>query len=168
MYYVSKLVPVVLIAILVHKLITERMRLTRSLRAGVIVFLLGAVIAFMPVLLFSQQRPDLYNARTSTVSIFSPENSPNRGALKANLESNVRAHLLMFNWQGDGNGRHNLPGTPMLDWITAALFFAGLASCLLRIWRWQYAFLIVWAIGGISGGVLALPLKPHRATVPSN
>ncbi len=163
MYYVSKLVPVVLILLLVHRLITERMRLVRSLRVGALVLVVGGIIAFTPAGLFAVQRPELYNARTDIVSIFSPENSPNRDSLKFNLESNVKAHFLMFNWQGDGNGRHNLPGTPMLDWITASLFFAGLVSCLLRIWRWQYAFPVVWGAGAISGGVFTLPFEAPQS-----
>jgi 4-amino-4-deoxy-L-arabinose transferase-like glycosyltransferase/sugar lactone lactonase YvrE len=166
MYYVSKLVPVILIGILAARLITERMKLIRSIRVGVIVFAVGAIIAFMPVGLFAMQRSTDYNARTDIVSVFSILNSPTEPSLRANLESNVKRHVLMFNWEGDGNGRHNLPGTPMLDWITAALFFAGLASCVLRAWRWQYLFPVVWTVAGMAGGVLTLPFEApqsHRA-----
>ena len=155
-----------MIGILAARLITERMKLIRSLRVGVIAFAVGALIAFTPVGLFAIQRPSDYNARTDIVSVFSTINSPTPNSLKVNLESNVKSHLLMFNWQGDGNGRHNLPGSPMLDWITAALFFAGLASCVLRAWRWQYLFPVVWTAAGMSGGVFTLPFEApqsHRA-----
>ena len=107
--------------------------------------------------------PQLYNARTESVSVFSTQNSPDNAALKVNLDSNVKRHALMFNWQGDGNGRHNLNGSPNLDWITAALFFVGLASCLFRVWRWQYAFPLVWFLADMSGGVFSLPFEAPQS-----
>ena len=39
-------------------------------------FVLGALIAFLPVGLFAMQQPGLFNARTETVSVFSQMNSP--------------------------------------------------------------------------------------------
>ncbi|MFL5732488.1 MAG: PA14 domain-containing protein, partial [Chloroflexia bacterium] len=163
MYYPSRLLPVVLGAVFVHRLFTERMRLIRSVRAGIPVLVLGAVLAFIPMGLFAVQRPEIYNSRTDIVSVFSPMNSPNQDALRQNLEHNIRAHALMFEWQGDGNGRHNLPGAPLLDWVTNALFVAGLASCLVRAWRWQYFFPIVWGLAAISGGVFSLPFEAPQS-----
>ncbi|MFL5734120.1 MAG: PA14 domain-containing protein [Chloroflexia bacterium] len=155
MYYVGRLAPFVLLAVLLHRLIFERMRVIRSIRAGLVVVALGAVLAVLPVGLFALQRPDLYSGRTNDVSIFKPEN--NGGDLATAIQLNIRTHLLMFDWEGDGNGRHNLTHTPMLDWITAALFFGGLASCAFRAWRWQYFFPLVWFVSALAGGVLTLP-----------
>ena len=31
--------------------------------------------------------------------------------------------------------------------------WAGLGSCLLRAWRWQYAFPLIWFVAEMSGGV---------------
>jgi hypothetical protein len=155
MYYISRLVPFVLLAVLVHLVLTERLRLVRSIRAGVVVFALGVLLAALPVGLFALQRPDIYSGRTNDVSIFKPEN--NGGNLSNAIIANVKTHMLMFDWQGDGNGRHNLPHTPMLDWLTAALFFGGLVSCAFRAWRWQYFFPIVWFAAALAGGVLTLP-----------
>jgi 4-amino-4-deoxy-L-arabinose transferase-like glycosyltransferase len=42
------------------------------------------------------------------------------------------ADCLMFNRRGDGNPRHNLPGTPMLDGVTGVLFVLGLGLAWLR------------------------------------
>ena len=163
-YYPSRLVPIILGALLLHRLITQHIKLIRSIRAGLVVFAVGALLAFMPVGLFAIEQPDAFNGRTDTVSIFAPQN--NGGNLQAALTQNIQKHMLMFNWLGDGNGRHNLPGSPMLEWIMAALFFAGLASCILRFWRWQYFFPIVWFVAALSGGVLSLPFEApqsHRA-----
>ncbi len=153
MYYVSRLVPLVLLALLLHRLISGRMRIVRAVRAGIVVFAVGALLAFLPVGLFAIQQPDVYNSRVSTVSIFSEEGS---GGDPDAFTHSLNRHLLMFNYAGDNNGRHNLPGQPMLDWITATLFFAGLGTCFLRAWRWQYFFPVVWFVAAISGGVLSL------------
>ncbi len=160
-YYIARLVPLVLAVLLAHLVMTERARVLRPLRAGVVVFAAGTLLAFLPVGMFAVQRPEDFQSRLSTVSIFSPQNSG--GDLSAALGRNVRTHLLMFNWQGDTNGRHNLPSSPMLDWLAAALFFAGLGSCLLRAWRWQYAFPVVWFAFTIAAGVLTMPSEAPQS-----
>ncbi|MEO6457260.1 MAG: PA14 domain-containing protein, partial [Chloroflexia bacterium] len=152
-YYISRLVPFVLLAVFVHQLITNRMRLMRAVRVGIVVFLLGAILGFLPVATFAAQNWDAYNSRISEASIFSPNGSDGRPDA---FERSLTKHGLMFNWQGDSNGRHNLPGRPMLDWVTAALFFAGLGTCVLRAWRWQYFFPVVWLVAATAGGVLSL------------
>lgn len=159
-YYASRLVPFVLVALLVHRLITERARLVRAVRTGMVVFAVGALIAFVPVGTFAAQHWDVYNSRISTVSIFSQEGS---GGNPNALSESINKHMLMFNFQGDGNGRHNLPGQPMLDWLTAALFFLGLGSCVARGWRWQYFFPVVWFVAALSGGVLSLLFEAPQA-----
>jgi sugar lactone lactonase YvrE len=160
-YYIARLVPLVLIVLLAHLLITEGARAVRALRAGAVGFAVGTLLASLPVGLFAVQRPDDFQSRLSTVSIFSPQNSG--GDPVGALSRNLRTHLLMFNWRGDANGRHNLPGSPMLDWLAAAFFFAGLGSCLLRAWRWQYAFPVVWFAVTISAGVLSMPSEAPQS-----
>ena len=152
-YYVSRLVPVILLAIFVHQLITNRLRLIRAVRVGIAVFVLGAILGFLPVATFAAQNWDTYNSRISEASIFSPTGSDGQPDA---FERSLSKHVLMFNFVGDINGRHNLPGRPMLDWVTAALFFAGLGTCVLRAWRWQYFFPVVWLVAATAGGVLSL------------
>jgi hypothetical protein len=165
-YYPAKYAFVVLLALLVHRIITERMRLVRALRPGLLIVALGVALAFMPVGLFAMQNWEVYNSRVNTVSIFN-EFPPEQ--VRSAIESSVKTHMLMFNWAGDRNGRHNLPGAPILDWLTAALFFAGLASCVWRAWRWQYFFPLVWFAGNLSGGVLSLLFEaPQGARTMEN
>src|SRR5436190_16045041 len=159
MYYPARIAVIVLLAVLLHRLISERMRLVRAVRAGLVVFAVGVVLATIPVSLFALQHYDLYTARTSEIWIFGRGGEGNPLAFNLSLHK----HLMMFNWLGDGNGRHNLPGQPMYDWITASLFFAGLAACALRFWRWQYFFPVIWWIGSMSGGVLSLLFEAPQA-----
>jgi 4-amino-4-deoxy-L-arabinose transferase-like glycosyltransferase len=152
-YYAAQLVPVVLLLVLLHLLLSEGRRTIARLRAGVAVFSAGAVLAFLPVATYAAQHPDTYWTRTSSVSIF----SEGGGAGQAHpVLTSLRRHMLMFNYEGDANGRHNLPGSPMLDWLTAALFFSGLGLCLVRIRSWQYFLPLAWFTAALSGGVFSL------------
>jgi hypothetical protein len=160
MYYVAELVPVILGLVFLHRLITGRMRFWRNVRAGIAVLAVSAVVAFLPVATFAVQHPQVFMQRAGTVNIFSPEGSDNNpNALSISLNK----HALMFNYAGDNNGRHNLPGDPMLDWWTGALFIAGLGVCLLRIRRWHYFFPLVWFLVALSGGVLSIVFEAPQA-----
>ncbi len=160
MYYAAELVPVVLGLVFLHRLITERMRFWRSVRTGIVVLAVGAIISFLPVATFIIQQPGVFTARAGTVNIFSPEGSDNNPNA---LGISLNRHALMFNYAGDVNGRHNLPGDPMLDWWTGALFIAGLGVCLLRIRRWHYFYPLVWFLVALSGGVLSVVFEAPQS-----
>ncbi|MDQ6692874.1 MAG: glycosyltransferase family 39 protein, partial [Chloroflexota bacterium] len=160
MYYAARLVPIVLAILLLHLLITQRMRLVRAVRGGLVVVAVGALLAFLPVGLFAIQQPVAFAGRVDAVSIFNPQ--VNGGDPNA-LSTNLTKHLLMFNFHGDGNGRHNFAALPQLDDVTAALFILGLGLCLLRAWRWQYFFPVVWFGAALSGGVLSLPFEAPQS-----
>jgi 4-amino-4-deoxy-L-arabinose transferase-like glycosyltransferase len=155
-YYVARLVPLVLLALLVHIAIGD-WRKAWALRSGIAIFAAAAAIAFTPMAVFAVQKPDEFNSRISSVSVFSEEDDT------AALEQSVRAHLLMFNYRGDQNGRHNDPGSPMLDWITGTLFLVGLAVCVVRVRCWQYFFPLAWFVASLSGGVLSLLFEAPQA-----
>ena len=160
MYYASQLVPVVLGLVFLYRLVTERMRFWRAVRGGIVLLALGLIIGFLPVATFAAQHPDVYTARTGTVSIFTPEGSDNHPDA---LGISLSRHALMFNYSGDINGRHNIPGDPMLDWWTGAFFLSGLGVCLLRIRRWHYFFPFVWFLASMSGGVLTVVFEAPQA-----
>ncbi|MFB0547138.1 MAG: PA14 domain-containing protein, partial [Anaerolineae bacterium] len=76
---------------------------------------------------------------------------------------NVYKHLLMFNYRGDPNGRHNLPGKPMLDFVSSTLFVLGLAYSLYR-WREPcYFLLVIWFGVMLCGGVFSLPFEAPQS-----
>jgi 4-amino-4-deoxy-L-arabinose transferase-like glycosyltransferase len=153
MYYASQLVPVVLGLVFLYWLITVRMRFWRAIRGGIVVLAAGILIGFLPVATFLTQHLNVYMARTGTVSIFTPEGSDGHPDA---LGISLTKHALMFNYMGDSNGRHNLPGAPMLDFWTGALFLVGLGVCLLRVRRWHYFFPLIWFLVSMSGGVLTV------------
>lgn len=58
------------------------------------------------------------------VSIWSPRLEP--GSAGTLFRESLAATLGMFHLRGDANARHNLPGAPMLDPLSGALFLVGL------------------------------------------
>ncbi len=137
---------------------------TRSLRSkfftGLTAFGIGAVLAFAPMLEFIAAHPDQYFIRDDQVSIFAHRDDPN---LMRAITNSTLKHLFMFNYQGDGNGRHNLSGEPMLDPATGALFVLGLVLALTRFRRpVHFLFLLVFTIS-LLGGILSLDFEAPQA-----
>ena len=73
------------------------------------------------------------------------------------------AIVLMFNWRGDPNGRHNLPGNPMLDAVSAGLLVLGLAYAIRRIADPRYLLLLLWLFVGLLGGILSLDFEAPQS-----
>lgn len=92
-------------------------------------FALATGLVIAPVAQYAILNPDPYWARANEVSIFNYRDEPN---LILAIVSNTVKHLLMFNYRGDNNGRHNLPGEPMLDPASGILFVLGLTLALSR------------------------------------
>lgn len=125
---------------------------------------LTMLLVVAPVVKFAYEKPDVYFERTRDTSIFANKTPEER--LPALLE-NVRKHLLMFNYWGDPNGRHNLPGAPMLDTYTGALWVLGLGLTLWRIGRGpgraRALLLPLWFAITLLGGILSLDFEAPQS-----
>lgn len=62
------------------------------------------------------------------------------------VERNTRLVLGMWHARGDANGRHNLPGAPMLDPLSGALFAVGTGLTIAR-WRDRRSLLLLGWLG---------------------
>jgi len=135
-----------------------RLRLDAAFRrralASVAFLPLGMLVGALPLLVASHLDPAYATARISSVSI-THEYGDWAHLLPAILR-NVERHALMFTVSGDLNGRHNLPGAPMLDPLTGSLFLLGLGICLRHIWHWFYALLLLWLGASLLGGILSM------------
>lgn len=127
-------------------------------RLGVLV--LGVWLAALPVIHFAQHNPDEFWGRVQRTAIFNIRDEPDLG--KAIWET-FRTHLLMFNVRGDNNGRHNLPGEPMLDPAMGVLFGLGVGLALAR-WRQpaNLFFLLLLPVG-LAGGALSLDFEAPQS-----
>ena len=132
----------------------------RTIWAGALITGMAALIVIAPLLKFIWVKPDRYFSRVQTTALFSDKAPEER--LPALLE-NARKHVAMFHLRGDPNGRHNLPGAPMLDWVTGGLMAVGMLMALRR-GRDPRALLIpVWIGVGLLGGILSLDFEAPQS-----
>ena len=92
------------------------------LRIGAI-FILAAIIIFLPLGFHFLDNPQDFFGRTSQISIFSAEGGS--VTVLKNLGVNVLKTAGMFNISGDWNWRHNIAGKPLLFWPVGILFLIG-------------------------------------------
>lgn len=114
------------------------------------VFILGAVVVTVPLLLYFGMHPQDFFGRTSQISIFSQENP--LGAFALNLGKTIQ----MFYFVGDLNWRHNFSGYPLLWWPVAAFFTVGFFEAL----RKKYFLLPLWFF------VMLLPVAISSEGIP--
>ena len=158
-YAPYRMFAVVLGLILLHEFIFTRTG-RRRLAANAAVMAVMALMAAAPVIQYAVTDSDLFFERTRVTSIFT--DTPFDQAFEQARES-FRRHLLMFHVEGDGNGRHNLPGAPMLDFLSGALVLLGLA---IAATRWREAAIIVlpaWIVVMMLPGVLTLPWEAPQS-----
>ena len=87
----------------------------------------GALIGSAPLIQYAVTNQEEFFRRTKESSIFTFHSFPD---LITSLIDSFVKHLLMFNFRGDPNPRHNIPYDPMLDPLTGALFIVGVTMIL--------------------------------------
>lgn len=96
---------------------------------------LASLVVFLPLLRFMRDDPDLFWYRVLTRSSDLEKQVP--GDTWRVFLDNVKNALLMFNYRGDVVWVNTVPGDPVLNWVTGALFVLGTAYV---VWRFvQYA-----------------------------
>jgi len=166
-YNASNLLPVVAAMFLAFAAVRE-WRLLRTRIPGLILFGFAALIAISPLAMYAVKHQDEYFQRARVTSIFLvPKGDGFEWRPKSDwlptLKSNLRAHLLMFNYVGDPNGRHNLPGHRMLDDVTGVLAVLGLAYVVSRVFRPEYFLLLAGFAVGLSGGIITLGFEAPQS-----
>ena len=131
-----------------------------SLLGQVTVLLLSTWLVSMPIAKFALDNPAAFRFRTDQVSIFARRDQPDLGQA---LWSNTAKHLLMFNYKGDGNGRHNLPGEPMLDPAMGILAVLGLGLVLFRPHHPGNAFFLILFVLALMGGIFSVDFEAPQA-----
>ena len=158
-YTPFRLFPLVMGIVALHALIFTRTA-RRRLLINFGVLALFAVFVSLPVLQFAATQPEEFFRRSSAVSIFAhvPE-----GEAASAVRNNLLRHLRMFHFEGDPNGRHNIPGEPMLDTLSGLLMLAGLAVVAFR-WRNAAMFALpFWVVIMIIPGTLSIPWESPQS-----
>lgn len=114
-----------------------------------IAFFVSIIIIALPVFLYLQSGAPETATRTGQVSILNPE--VNKGNLIGTALKTTGLSLGMFNFFGDPNWRHNLPGLPALNFIVGPFFLIGISSLIRQFFsKKQKKFekkIIPWLIG---------------------
>ena len=158
-YDALRLLPLVVVLSLFLLWLGRHLRLAELVSALAIV-LLAALTAATPALFALHKDPKAFWGRAKDVVIWR-----NRTPWQAreDILANVWDHLAMFQFRGDRNGRHNLPGSPMLDGPAAAFFLLGMAVSLSG-WRRPASLLpLVWLGGMLLQGMLTLRFESPQA-----
>ncbi len=142
--------------------------LADSLRQGgwtaqvtrLLALLLTVWLVVMPMVKVAVDNPDAFWYRTRQISIFTKRDQSD---LWQALRQSTTQHLLMFNVEGDKNGRHNLPGAPMLDPVMAVLFVLGFGLALARFRHPANAFFILLVPLALTGGIFSVDFEAPQA-----
>ncbi|MBI5351803.1 MAG: glycosyltransferase family 39 protein [Chloroflexi bacterium] len=130
------------------------------LLSGLIALFLAAWFAVAPLAQYAVTHPNDFWGRSSAVSIFSHRDQSN---LALALYSNTVKHLLMFNYQGDPNGRHNLSAEPMLDPVTGILFIVGFVLVCIGIRKPAYSLFLMLFAFNLLGGILTVDFEAPQS-----
>ena len=141
-YQSARLIPFWLGAVFIYVYLKDMSFVKKNLDSAVSALLLAFLI-FIPLFIYAVTNSSEFFRRQAEVSIF------NKSAVEGNLFyagrsgsavsipgmilENTRDTLLMFHHKGDKNPKHNLPGKPVLDFVTGILFLLGFAAALSRI-----------------------------------
>jgi len=159
-YYAAyRLFPLVIGFVLVHGLITAGKRRGRLVQNIGIMAVFAAMVV-LPLAQFVLTQPGEFFDRTAVTSVFSVADEGDTARV---IRESLIRHLGMFHFEGDPNGRHNLPGAPMLDVFSGLLMLLGLV---VAVWRWRIAaFLVlpVWILVMIMPGVLTIPWEAPQS-----
>jgi len=159
-YYGFLLAPFVGLLWVIHYVIFERKLAWRELATGVLTLAVFATIVYAPLGIWAYRHPDQFNQRQETVTITKDRSTSE--VIDVAWDS-TKKHLLMFNQAGDRNGRHNIPGAPMLDAAMGALFVLGAGYALLRINRTPYFLLLAWIAVCLQSGIWSVDFEAPQA-----
>ncbi len=151
-YLAIRLAVLAVAAYLLYRIVVER-GFVRRQWPGLAAFALVYALVFAPLAFTYIKDPFTFLNRSRQVSITNDIQAAG-GSLRPLVES-VKRHGLMFHVAGDRNGRHNLPGAPMLDPITGALFVVGAGWA---VWRWRdhrRVLALLWIALTLLGGILS-------------
>jgi len=144
-YLSIRMLPLVFMAFILWTWLFDKKFLKENYKK--VLWALGAFgVVMIPMLIHFVHVPADIFGRAST-SIFNPE--LNNGSAIKTLLLNIKKELLMFNFAGDENFRHNLGGSPMLELATGIFMWVGAAISVIKIKKVEH-FLLLALFGAMS------------------
>ena len=119
-------------------------------------FWIASSITAAPLVAYFSTNPDQLTTRIATESILDAESNQLRA-----LGENAVSTIGMLSVRGDPNGRHNLPGRPVLDPPLTAFGLVGLAVIAARYRRPESVLALLWLATMFLPGILSGE-SPHQ------
>jgi 4-amino-4-deoxy-L-arabinose transferase-like glycosyltransferase len=149
-YQSARLCFFVLIIFMIYVFFYERNFYRKNLRK-IALAVAVAVVVFVPMGIYIANHFNAFFSRQAEVSIVNKNNYNFKDSIQEQtwrsqktwynmLFYNIQAGMLMFNYKGDANERHNLPGQPELDFFTGIFALIGFLYALTRLSNPVYFF----------------------------
>lgn len=132
----------------------------RRYLGAAVVMLVAGWLTVMPLVQYALDDPAAFMYRTRQISILTKRDQAD---LTTALLDSSRKHLAMFNIAGDRNGRHNLPGEPMLDPVMGTLLILGLGLALSKIRQPANLFFLLLLPIALLGGILSVDFEAPQS-----
>ncbi len=132
----------------------------RAQLAHLAMILIAVWLVITPLVRFALDNPRTFWYRTRQISVFTKRDQPDLGRA---LWNSTHKHLLMFNFKGDKNGRHNLPGEPMLDPAMGILAVLGFGLALARLRAPANTFFLLLFPITLTGGILSVDFEAPQS-----
>ena len=171
-YYSGRIGPVIVLALWGWALLWERRTLSANFRNWII-FALGALLSFGPMLAYMVRNLSGYVGRGNVVTVFDPVvmahlmDKYQVGTMGQLLLEQLKRAFLTFYLYGDESPHFAYLG-PMVSPLASTLLAFGLGICLVRLRNLRYFVLVAWVVLTLLlGGVLTSdpPFWPHLAIV---
>ncbi len=159
LYASLRMFPLVVGFMLLHHLLVQRPGMRRLVGRTLVMAVVALAVA-APVVQVAFEDSDLFFDRTRSTAVF---NVVPRDQVASQITTSLAEHVMMFNERGDPNPRHNLPGAPMLDYLTGLFMLLGLGVAL---WRWRDVALFslpFWMLFMVAPGVLTVPWEAPQS-----
>ncbi len=157
-YLAWRLFPLALLVLVGALAIWRRKELKRRWQ-GILISLVAAIIALVPLGIYAVRHPADVGARAAGTSFLNRD--LNHGQPLQTLADSVKKTVLMFNLHGDENFRHNLGGEPELNVFVGLMFILGILICLTKLTDPKYlGLLVVWAVM-LLPAILTAESLPH-------
>lgn len=156
-YQAARLIPVWLFLAVVYLFIKDRGFFTGNYKK-IIAAAAIAVTLSLPIINYAVNNPKVFFRRQGEVNIFTKgavDNSYRYSGKYTPVSlffQNMKDTVLMFNYKGDTNARHNIPGKPVLDFTMGVFMLLGFGYMLFKIADPAHLFFIsIFAVFVVAG-----------------
>ena len=143
-YQAARLIPVWLFLFCVYIFFKDRVFFKNKIKKTAVAAIVAAVV-FLPMGIFMVTNQAEFTGRQNKVSIFDKTTFDtwfHGKTLAQAMTQNVTDTLLMFNYRGDWDARHNIPFQPELDFFTGVFAFLGFGWAISRLFKPVPFFLV--------------------------